>query len=87
MGRTISDDIRGVPLVRASRTELGRLLADGGGLIARRCHPELIASMEWLVQRGELMSLLPGIYGDGRVGGEGSTAVERVAYGRARAAP
>jgi hypothetical protein len=66
MGRTISDDIRRVPLVRASRTELGRLLA-GGGLIARRCHPELIASMEWLVQRGELMSLLPGIYGDGDV--------------------
>jgi very-short-patch-repair endonuclease len=62
MGRTVSDEIRSVPSVRASRTELGRLLADGGGLIARRCHPELIAAMEWLVHRGELMSLLPGIY-------------------------
>ena len=48
--------------MRAFRTELGRLLADGGGLIARRCHPELVASMEWLVHRGELTSLLPGIY-------------------------
>jgi very-short-patch-repair endonuclease len=51
-----------VPSVRASRAELSRLLAEGGGLIARRCHPELIASMEWLVHRGELTSLLPGIY-------------------------
>ena len=31
-------------------------------MIARRCHPELVASMEWLVHRGELISLLPGIY-------------------------
>jgi very-short-patch-repair endonuclease len=48
--------------VRASRAEIDRLLAEDGGLIARRGHPELVATIEWLVHRGELVALLPGVY-------------------------
>ncbi len=61
-GRTILRAVHNVRWVRASRAEIDRLLADGGGLIARRGHPDMVAAMEWLVRRGELLALLPGVY-------------------------
>jgi hypothetical protein len=33
-----------------------------GGLIARCDHPELLGSIAWLVRRGDLVSVLPGVY-------------------------
>ena len=46
---------------RAQR-EIAQLLASGGGVIGRRQHPELAEAMSWLVRRGELRSVLPGVY-------------------------
>ncbi|HWH99508.1 MAG TPA: DUF559 domain-containing protein [Propionibacteriaceae bacterium] len=48
--------------MRASRAEIARILAEDGGLIVRRSHPELVGAIEWLVRRGELLALLPGVY-------------------------
>lgn len=33
-----------------------------GGVIGRRQHPELAESLSWLVRRGELVAVLPGVY-------------------------
>jgi very-short-patch-repair endonuclease len=61
-GRTVLAADHIVCYVRASRAEIDRLLAEDGGLIARRGHAELVAAIEWLVHRGELVALLPGVY-------------------------
>lgn len=48
----------------ADQSELGRILADQGGVISRRQHPELDGSIAWLARTGRLTRLFPGIYLD-----------------------
>ena len=48
--------------MRSPRDEINTILSNGGGLIARRRHPELATAMSWLVRRGRLQPLLPGVY-------------------------
>jgi very-short-patch-repair endonuclease len=45
-----------------ARTEVNALLQASGGLISRRDHPELAASFDWLVRKGSLTAVLPGVY-------------------------
>lgn len=42
--------------------EVNSLLRAGAGLVARRDHPQLAASFDWLVRNGRLTAVLPGIY-------------------------
>jgi very-short-patch-repair endonuclease len=44
------------------RNEIATLLETSGGVIARRQHPELAEAVNWLVRRGELTPVLPGVY-------------------------
>jgi len=39
-----------------------RAIVGREGLVARRDHPELASSMDWLLRVGELCQLLPGVY-------------------------
>ncbi len=39
-----------------------RSIVDREGVIARRDHPELASAMAWLVRRGELAPVLPGVF-------------------------
>lgn len=48
--------------MRTGGAEIERVLADGGGVLARRDHPELAGSLDWAVRRGHLVRLLPGVY-------------------------
>jgi very-short-patch-repair endonuclease len=45
-----------------ARAEVNALLQAAGGLVARRDHPELAASFDWLVRQGRLTAVLPGVY-------------------------
>ena len=45
-----------------ARTEVNALLRAAGGLVARRDHPELAASFDWLMREGRLTAVLPGVY-------------------------
>jgi very-short-patch-repair endonuclease len=45
-----------------SREEVEQIIQAGGGLIARRDHPQLGGSLDWLTRRSELTPVLPGIY-------------------------
>ena len=42
--------------------EVVRLLRQGGGVIARRDHPGLTGSLDWLLRTGRLAPVLPGVY-------------------------
>jgi very-short-patch-repair endonuclease len=42
--------------------EVNSLLRAGDGLVARRAHPQLAGSFDWLVRGGRLTAVLPGIY-------------------------
>lgn len=42
--------------------EIATILSHNGGVISRRLHPELAASMAWLVRQGRLRAVLPGVY-------------------------
>jgi very-short-patch-repair endonuclease len=50
------------PLCVNARAEINALLQAGGGLVARRDHPELAGSFDWLVREGRLAAVLPGVY-------------------------
>lgn len=39
-----------------------RSVVEREGVIARRGHPELVSAMAWLVRRGELAPVLPGVF-------------------------
>ena len=43
-------------------TEIERLLNAQGGVIARRDHPELRGTLDWLVRSNQLLTVLPGVY-------------------------
>lgn len=45
-----------------SRDEIDRLLALGGGVLARRDHPELASQLSWLLHQQHLANPFPGIY-------------------------
>jgi len=53
-----------------SRREIAAVLDNQGGVIARRQHPDLATAIAWLHRRGELVSVLPGVYAEPSVGGE-----------------
>jgi very-short-patch-repair endonuclease len=42
--------------------EVNSLLRAGGGLLARRDHPRLAGSLDWLIRDGRLVTVLPGVY-------------------------
>ncbi|GAA2110292.1 hypothetical protein GCM10009841_32250 [Microlunatus panaciterrae] len=44
------------------KAEIARVLTLQGGVLARREHPELARQLDWLVRRGELAHILPGVY-------------------------
>ena len=46
----------------SARQEVGRILDSGDGLIARRDHPTLTGPIAWLARKGDLVTVLPGIY-------------------------
>lgn len=50
------------PLGVNARAEVNALLQTGGGLVARRDHPHLAGSFDWLVREGRLAAVLPGVY-------------------------
>jgi very-short-patch-repair endonuclease len=50
--------------MRANQHEIEHLLRSGGGIIARRAHPQLADALHHLVQQGRLRRILPGIYAD-----------------------
>jgi hypothetical protein len=50
------------PLGVNARAEVNALLQTGGGLVARRDHPHLAGSFDWLVREGRLAVVLPGVY-------------------------
>lgn len=39
-----------------------RLLADNGGVLCRKRHPEMTGSIDWWLRRGLLVPVLPGVY-------------------------
>ena len=43
-------------------SELARVVTAGGGMIARRHHPDLSGTLDWAVRNRELTPVLPGIY-------------------------
>jgi very-short-patch-repair endonuclease len=45
-----------------ARDEIELLLRAVGGLVARRDHPELDGSFDWLLREGRLATVLPGVY-------------------------
>ena len=47
--------------MRTSHFDIHALLA-ANGVIALREHPDLIGSIRWLVRRGDLQAVLPGVY-------------------------
>lgn len=49
--------------MKASRYDVTELLRSDA-VIARRHHPELSRTLDWLLRRGELATLLPGVYCD-----------------------
>lgn len=54
---------------------------DGGGVLARRDHPELATSVDWAVRRGRLVRVLPGVYaGAGTTGDLGVRARAAMAW-------
>ncbi len=46
----------------ANQIDIDRLLRARGGVIVRRQHPELADSLSYLVRRGRLHTVLPGVY-------------------------
>ncbi len=48
--------------VRNSRYEVQAALSANGGVLRRRDRADLVNQIEWLVDRGELQRILPGIY-------------------------
>lgn len=44
------------------KTKIAEVMTRQGGVISRRQDPELAESLSWLVRRGELASVLPGVY-------------------------
>jgi very-short-patch-repair endonuclease len=48
-------------VVTSAQVEIGRLL-DQEGVVGRSRHPELIGALDWLVQTGRIIVVLPGIY-------------------------
>ena len=45
-----------------SFAEVERVLTAQGGVIARRDHPELRGTLEWLVRSDQLVAVVPGVY-------------------------
>lgn len=64
--------------MRTVESDLRRVLASGGGILARRDNPELSGAIDWQLRQGELRSVLPGVYA--------STATELTPTMRMRAA-
>jgi very-short-patch-repair endonuclease len=56
--------------MKTSRREIGAVLDNQGGVIARRQHPDLATAIAWLHRRGELVSVLPGVYAEPSAAGE-----------------
>lgn len=56
--------------MRAAQIEVGRLLAEGGGVLRRRDHPALGGSIDRLLRDGRLLAVLPGVYVDAVRAGE-----------------
>jgi very-short-patch-repair endonuclease len=50
------------PLDVRARAEVDRVVRNGRGLISRRDHPGLANTIVWLVRRGKLVPVLPGVY-------------------------
>ncbi len=48
--------------MRANSDDIQRIIRANGGVIARRNHPELVEACNWLVRKGELVPVLPGVY-------------------------
>jgi very-short-patch-repair endonuclease len=53
--------------------ELNSLLRTHGGLLARRHHPELTGSFDWLLREGRLIPVLPGVYATPEIAGSWQT--------------
>jgi hypothetical protein len=50
--------------VNANLSDIDRLLRAGDGVITRRAHPDLADTLRYLVRRGRLRTILPGVYVD-----------------------
>jgi very-short-patch-repair endonuclease len=48
--------------VRQSHQDIQRILRDQGGLIGREQNPQLASALDWLLRRGQLVKVLPGVY-------------------------
>jgi very-short-patch-repair endonuclease len=48
--------------VTPGQREVGQALLDGAGVVSRRDHPELASTLDWMLRRDLLVSLLPGVY-------------------------
>jgi len=48
--------------VTPAQTDISFILRRQGGLISRRSHPELAGAIDGLLRRGDLVSVLPGVY-------------------------
>ncbi len=46
----------------SSINDVQRLLRTGGGIVARRGHPELAGTLDWLLRQDLIAAVLPGIY-------------------------
>lgn len=46
----------------ANAEEIGRIVKANSGVISRRQHPELAEACSWMVRKGDLMPVLPGVY-------------------------
>ena len=57
------------------RKEVNSLLRVNGGLVARRDHPQLTGSFDWLLRERRLVTVLPGVYAAPEIAGSWQTRV------------
>jgi hypothetical protein len=67
-----------LPDVR-THEELNSLLRIHGGLVARRYHPQLAGSFDWLLRGGRLTPVLPGVYAAPEIAGSWQTRAQALA--------
>jgi len=78
MVRTMRMSSPDIPDVR-NHEELDSLLRIHGGLVARRYHPQLAGSFDWLLREGRLTPVLPGVYAAPEIAGSWQTRTEALA--------
>ena len=54
--------------MKTSHSDIPAVIARHG-VIALRSHPDLVGAIRWLVRRGDLQTVLPGIYAPSRTVG------------------